>query len=39
MIYEKTQLYTHREDVTLTSYIHEDSIELLKGKKIRWFRD
>jgi len=32
MIYEKIKLYTDREDVTLTSYVHSDSSKLLNGK-------
>lgn len=33
MIYEKIKLYEDRADVTLTTYVHSDSPELLNGKK------
>ncbi|MFA9559438.1 alpha/beta hydrolase [Evansella sp. AB-rgal1] len=33
MIYEVKKLYEDREDVTLTSYVHSDSSELLNGEK------
>ena len=33
MLYEKIKLYEDREDVTLTTYILDDSVEMLNGKK------
>jgi Esterase/lipase len=33
MVYEVKKLYADREDVTLTSYVHSDSVEMLNGKK------
>ena len=33
MIYEKIALYEGREDVTLTTYILDDSVEMLNGRK------
>ena len=32
MLYEKVRLYEDREDVTLTSYVLDDSVEMLNGK-------
>ncbi len=33
MLYEKVKLYKEREDVTLTTYILDDSVELHNGRK------
>lgn len=33
MFYEQVKLYEERDDVTLTSYVLDDSVEMLNGGK------